>query len=126
VEGEPVSFQLLAAPEPQPGRADLDRVEAEAGQFVAGGWVARTVPGLVAEVKRLRAEVEEWKMTAMAGAEVLADRDAELRAAREAIEAGRAFLVALADPEPLRHWTEGRYQRLAEKLAAYDRAVSGP
>jgi hypothetical protein len=47
--------------------------------------VARNVPGLVAEVKRLRAEVEEWKMTAMAGAEVLADRDAESRVARATV-----------------------------------------
>jgi hypothetical protein len=124
-----VSFQQVAAPPPPPGPVDLDRVEAEAGQFVADGWVARNVPGLVAEVKRLRAEVEEWKMTAMAGAEVLADRDAEsrvaratvvrldteLRAAREVVELARQHATG-HEPYPL--------PGLSAALDAYDRAVS--
>jgi hypothetical protein len=92
---------------------DLDRVEAEAAQFVAGGWVARNVPGLVAEVKRLRAEVEEWKMTAMAGAEVLAGRDAELRAAREVVDAAHVVFTRGVD---LGH--------LMRAVAAYDRVAS--
>jgi hypothetical protein len=111
-----VTFQQVAAPPPQPGPVNLDRVEAEAGQFVADGWVAGNVPGLVAEVKRLRAEVEEWKMTAMAGAEVLADRDAELRVAREVVEAARSHTIS----------SSCRWPGLSDTLAAYDQAVSEP
>jgi hypothetical protein len=61
-----VSFQLLAAPQPQPGPVDLDRVEAEAGQFVADGWVARTVPGLAAELRAAREVVEAARAVAKA------------------------------------------------------------
>jgi hypothetical protein len=46
-----VSFQQVMVPQPPSGRVDLDRVEAEAGQFVAGGWVREHVPGLVAELR---------------------------------------------------------------------------
>jgi hypothetical protein len=72
-------------------RLDLDAIEARYrhGQIASDPTVIHAsmhdVPGLVAEIKRLRAEVEEWKTTAMAGAEVLADRDAELRVARATV-----------------------------------------
>jgi hypothetical protein len=56
-----VSFQQVAAPPPQPGPVDLDRVEAEAGQFAADGWVAGNVPGLIAELRAARSVViEAW------------------------------------------------------------------
>jgi hypothetical protein len=56
-----VSFQQVAAPPPQPGRADLDRVEAEAGQFVAESWVRRNVPALVADLRAAREVVKRFQ-----------------------------------------------------------------
>jgi hypothetical protein len=91
-----VSFQLLAAPPPPPGPVDLDRVEAEAGQFVPGGWVARTVPGLVAE----------------------------LRAAREALRLAPRPVLNYGTPR--QGVTLLFDRAYVDALAAYDRAVSEP
>jgi hypothetical protein len=94
-----VTFQLLAAPPPQPGPVNLDRVEAEAGQFAAGGWVRTYVPPLVNEARAAR------------------EREDELWAGSEFVAAFKAWQQRQED---------GSWQRVLDALAAYDRAVSEP
>jgi hypothetical protein len=126
-----VSFQRVAAPPPPPGPVDLDRVEAEAGQFAADGWVAGNVPGLVAELRAARAERDQLSRDAsdarnqlgVARATVVR-LDTELRAAREVVEAARGHreLAVLHGEGPV----HSAGCPLCRAIHAYDRAVSQP
>jgi hypothetical protein len=69
------------------GCPDDRRESIRRAEFIA--HAPEDIDWLVAEAKRWRDEADEWRTTAQAGAEVLADRDAEIARLRGLLARGR-------------------------------------
>ena len=99
-------------------------------QFIA--HARADIPALVAELRAARADITEmaYRGTALSGAVdrlegIVATQAAELRAAREVVEAAAGFSAFMNEDAEDLQWPDELLADLAAALAAY-RAVVGP